>query len=906
MRKRITCLMLIFILASQCIVPCLGVMAEEANIVSENNDLEMFKNFGIIEKSVSGSEAVTRATLAKVLVSIIYGEMVPAGGTTSEFYTDITAEQTNYINTATKLGFMSGVGNNKFEPDANVTYMQALKAVIAFLGYSVKAEAFGGYPGGYMKIATELKLTKGIKANGDDFITYDSLSWILKNATVVDVAYTVTSKDGGVTLEKTESFLNRYMHIGFDEGAVKVNYVGSTEDARQEIYNVLRIGENKYSLTTDTMDMRNHLGEYAKVYYKNDGKHNYIIHYEIDYEKIVHISSDEVGIITNNKLFYFDDNGKEKSIKFDPENTSLLYNNSSLINYDDDFLIETFNVKDGSVSCIDNDGNGVYDVISIDAYETHIANKIVDGIIYTKHKSEKVLEMDDIENHVAVVNAIGEPVKFDDIEVGDTLCVSKDIYDRVNKITVLTDSIAITISELSYDTEHIVDSISITNMKYPISNSLKHLIRTYPDEYTIVLGKKVTLYFNKDLEISEIITSEFESYNTAYLVDHTSTGSMETSHMIKIFSANGVMEYYTLEEKLQIGVTREMISADEFVELIYEGNERVVRQLILFTVNERSGKINWVDICNGKTDEDNEDGLYKYMVFENAVRDNIQVDYTESNFTFCGLLLISEGTTIFVVPSEAERDSDAGYQIEYEQNLKNQRIVSASDSGTGTISQKLEAYGTQKGNPCAEVLVWEKNVVTEIADNTHAYVVKDVSVIFDDNQNIVSTITVLNGDSEEKYSADDLVANAGSLSGREIEKGDVIRFTSNLANEIIMLELLYDCSEDEISTAPLVNDGTKGYRDGLRMIKGNVSRSGSTFYEVEYVDAATGEVNKEFRPYVFVHPVYGVTFGRDNAVTDVVKLSDYDIYSEEDYPGMASKIFLQCHNGYLVFAAIYN
>ncbi len=908
MKKRIICLILICVLSLQFVALNTGVMAEETvTTVTENSELTMFKNLGVIDKTVSGSDAVTREALAKVIVNIVYGGIPPKDKNATEFYTDITAEQASHVNTVTRLKVMNGVGDGCFSPDANVTYMQALKVIVAFMGYSVKADAFGGYPGGYLSVATELKLTKGISANLEDFITYDSLSWVLKNASVANIAYTINSGNGSVNLEEAGSFLSYHMHVNYDEGAVKINYIGSTDNASQEIYNVININGEKYCLTTNTMDLRNHLGEWAQIYYKSENGYNYIMHYVINPKKIVHITSEQVGKLTNGKLFYFDDNGKEKKIGFDPEKVSILYNNSALSNYTDDFLYNTFEVKDGSVSCIDDDGDGVYDVINIEAYETHIANKVVDDKIYTKHKTEKVLDFDDIENNVAIVNALGEPIKFTDISVGDTLCVEKDVYGRINTITVLMDKISTTIAGMSFDSNGMIDSLTVTNMEYPISNGLKNLMSTYPDEYNVVIGKKIVAYFNKDLEIAEILTSEFESYNTAYLVAHGINKGMDPTHSIKVFTANGEMEVYTLEDNLRMGYTRTPISADDFVDLLYSGNEKVVRQIILFTVNERSGKIDWVDICNGKTDEDNEDGLYKYMVFENAVRDNIQIDYTESNLTFCGLLLISEGTTIFVVPSEEERDSDAGYTIEYERNLKNNRIIIPStDSSTGTVNEKWEAYGTQKGNPCAEVLVWEKNVVAEISDNISASVVKDVSVILDDNRNIVSTITVLSGDAEKKYITDDGLANFGSMSGRKVDKGDVIRFTSNSANEIIMLQLLYDCSEDEISTAPLVNDSTKGYRDGLRMIKGNVSRSGSTFYEVEYADAATGVLHKEFRPYVFVHPVYGVTLGRDNAVTDVVKLADYDIYSEEDYPGMASKIFLQCNNGYLIFAVIYN
>lgn len=900
MRRKIICLITacLLIIQSVCLV---GVAAAE-----DNSELTMFKNLGVIDTDAAGTDTVTRDALAKAIAKIVYNGTLPTDKSNPTAYTDISAEQLGYINAITKMGIMNGVGNGCFAPEANVTYVDALKTVVAFMGYSVKAEDKGGYPSGYLSVASELGITKNISADTSSYITFDSLAWILKNASDTDMVYKVTDSKGRITLEKVGSFLSRYMNIEFDEGAIKANYIGSTESDEQELYNVVAINGGKYRLTTDTMSLRNHLGEWAKIYYKTDGRLNYIVHYEIDSKKIVSIDADAVGKLTKNKLFYYDEKGREKSIKFSAEETSILYNNSSLVNYDDNFLYSTYETKDGRVTCIDNDGDGTYDVISIDAYETHIANKIIDDEIFSKNKAEKLLKIEDIDNNTAFVNAIGEPIKFSDIAVGDTLCVAKDIYGRINTVTVLTDKLSITLSTVSYDSDGLPDSITIADVKYKVSNGLKHIMRTYPEEYSVKIGKKATVYFNKELQISEIIPSEFESYNTAYLVDHAAKGNMDTTHMLKVFSANGTMEYYTLEDNISFGYERKSISADDFVSLLYDGNSRCVRQIIIFTVSERTGKINWADICCGRTDEDGVDGLYRYAVFDNAVRDNTYISYTEANYTFCGLLLMSTGTTIFVVPSEAERDKDAGYKLEIEDNLENNPIISTTTSGPGEVKQKWEAYGTEKNNPCAEVLVHELDFDEEIASTTVACIVTDAKTYLDDNGNEVSQIFVLKEGKPIVYSIDTLAANTGSLEGRTIEKGDVLRCTANAANEILMVEILYDCSEDEVSRSPLVNEGTRAYRDGLRMIKGKVVRSGSTFYEVEYTDATTGEVCREVRPYVYEHAINGVTFGRNRTVTGVSKVDDYGLYAEEDYPTMPSTVFLQCNNGYLIFTAVYN
>ena len=58
---------------------------------------------------------------------------------------------------------MCGRGNSQFDPDAGVTYAEAIKMIIVALGYEEQALAKGGYPDGYVAVADEL----GILENAD-------------------------------------------------------------------------------------------------------------------------------------------------------------------------------------------------------------------------------------------------------------------------------------------------------------------------------------------------------------------------------------------------------------------------------------------------------------------------------------------------------------------------------------------------------------------------------------------------------------------------------------------------------------------------------------------------------------------------------------------------------------------
>jgi len=80
-------------------------------------------------------------------------------------FSDVAANHwaSGYINYANNTGIISGMGKGIFDPDGKVTYEQAIKMVVASMGYSeADADAKGGYPDGYLAIGKELNLNNKI------------------------------------------------------------------------------------------------------------------------------------------------------------------------------------------------------------------------------------------------------------------------------------------------------------------------------------------------------------------------------------------------------------------------------------------------------------------------------------------------------------------------------------------------------------------------------------------------------------------------------------------------------------------------------------------------------------------------------------------------------------------------
>ena len=136
------------------------------------DDNDDFYEAGSVIKNLSGeyfeSGDVTRAQFAKALVNVM---RIAQGADLTDKdafpYKDVSENDRYYgeIYRAYKAGIIAS-GEN-FNPNENITLAQAVKMCICAVGYADAAEYKGGYPAGYLKCASELKLIG--RQNGETF-----------------------------------------------------------------------------------------------------------------------------------------------------------------------------------------------------------------------------------------------------------------------------------------------------------------------------------------------------------------------------------------------------------------------------------------------------------------------------------------------------------------------------------------------------------------------------------------------------------------------------------------------------------------------------------------------------------------------------------------------------------------
>ncbi len=116
------------------------------------NKLEIVTGFE--DGTFKPEDGVTRAEMAALIARIQgFGETAKASAVTGFKDVPATHWASGYIANAAGMGIINGYGDGNFGPEDPVLYEQAVKMIMATLGYTPYANENGGYPAGYLAAA---------------------------------------------------------------------------------------------------------------------------------------------------------------------------------------------------------------------------------------------------------------------------------------------------------------------------------------------------------------------------------------------------------------------------------------------------------------------------------------------------------------------------------------------------------------------------------------------------------------------------------------------------------------------------------------------------------------------------------------------------------------------------------
>lgn len=146
---------------------------QAGNTNCKTYEMTILNDNGIIVGDPDGDlraeDGITRAEFAAVLCRAMgYEPEAQADEMTEKrYFPDVTQDHwaAGYINFAYENKAIDGFPDGNFYPEQPVTNEQAIKMLIAAWGYTDEAEANGGYPNGYIRVAKEHGMLDTIEFN---------------------------------------------------------------------------------------------------------------------------------------------------------------------------------------------------------------------------------------------------------------------------------------------------------------------------------------------------------------------------------------------------------------------------------------------------------------------------------------------------------------------------------------------------------------------------------------------------------------------------------------------------------------------------------------------------------------------------------------------------------------------
>lgn len=679
---------------------------------------------------------LTRAEATALIMRVKGLAEAAEGAKGATAFSDVAADHwaSGSINLAYQSGVVKGMGDGTFAPESEVLYEQFVKMLVAALGYEPQVETLGGYPTGYLVVASQKNITKGATGSAGTPVARSVAARLLYNALDVNMMKQtkfVKGEEEYAEAEDKENYTLLNKCLGFDkiEGKIdSVNFAATTdEDAQTTVtfaagfkYNKLSKDDSAdYEKTYNVgkTDAANYEKFYVVAYVGEDdatgkdtiyaispkaSKNNTL---ELDYEDLVSLTKDG----SSYKLKY-DDNGTDKTVTLD--DASFYYNGVEDATKAISFL--TAGDRPGHVTLVSSEGNTkTFDSAFVIEYGVSYVVKEIDS---------KYNRITDLANEMTVrfnkddvtYNFIknGENVTFADIAVGDVITLADSSDKKVETVYIGGGKVEGTVTEErpsnndNYFTidgnEYRVDKASGEEVSVKDSGVFYYNIDNrivYKDATAGKVGDYAFLY-TSDTDV----TLGSKSIEVQYL---KADGTWEVSK----FASNVTLKYGSKNTSYKIN---DIVKGDRDVQ-VNDAAEKVkfsdyfdakgalkAPQLVEISKNS-SGLVNEVAFASTSSADD------KYFYVKSADG----ADYTASSQKI-GKFYVKNDTPVFVVDEKATS------------NDKYVMITTAAKALKDTQSYAtVSAYDVDSNNYPSALVISKENIGAEA--DSHIFVVSAVS-----------------------------------------------------------------------------------------------------------------------------------------------------------------------------------
>lgn len=790
--------------------------AETGSLLSEGREgLLRYLNITLNGDVIAYDKQITRGEMAHILARV--ANLPAFTGEGSYFYdVPLTYLYAKDILALVDEGILHGDGDGNYRPNDPISDAEINKVFVSILGYKNLENMET-----YQKVAQISGITEG--TNGDGIVTYAEALRMAHNTLHSGMFDEIIYGDDPVGKVREDFLaLERYHGLVCKEGIMD-GVSGSTLTHAEDAITAGQISvDGKLYLYNDESLLGHAVIYYVKKDTIEDARPeiSYMYSDEMKTTTFTIDAKDIVGRNGSDEFVYMEKN-KERKVKLVGA-PDVIYNGVAHPKCTDSEL----KPGTGSVTLIDYDGDRVYDVITISAYEYIVVESVNPDkqMIYGKYP-EKIIGSEE-QNCILQLKYGAANAYLGVIEGGDVVAIQTSqntIGTRKIKVDILAAGTVGTVE--SMNGKH----ITIGGKVYERNSGT--VIDVEPK-----LGETVTVYTHRD-NCAAIIHAENDTYQWGYLTDITDRGTVFTSKIsVRVANRDRTMSEYDLAKKITLDGNRiATTDFDAIATMLEAGANESYRngaeglryaQMIRFKL-DNSGVITEIDTAHVTPGvEDPEKTLQREYCSYRTDADGDALQYMSSNMVYVNLthpageraqFLLASPNAFWRIPQDA-RDDVKVWPVNQNPGSDLFYYGPAQSYGRGV----LEAYTVDPDNGVAKMaILYEPNSTGVQAfddKNSRPGIVTEIAKVLDKDGFPVTQISLAGKD----VGLTTAILPSDVEGAQTIAIGDVVDVAiSN--GEVADLDFIYTVKDGWVwsqASFDKDNDNLSGYRANARVAYG--------------------------------------------------------------------------------------
>ncbi len=695
------------------------------------------------------NDSIKRSEATKIGVALMGLSDSANSNAGTPAYPDIAKDYwaNGFINTATSHGLVVGDTSGNFRPEDQIKYNEAVTILVRALGYESQAIAKGGYPYGYVAVASSIGITKGVSSAPDALISRGNVATMAYNALTINLMEQ-TGFGSNTKFEITaKTLLKDKLNTSLISG--KVNAVGSSvlDNGAALSNNEIRIDNKNY--VTDKTDIRTILGFSVDAYLNNKTKKIIAVAVSEGKNSVLNIEAKNIASLENTmsekSVSYWKNSDKDmKTSKANVENSALVVYNGKKSDFSKFRLINS-----GYISLLDSDSNGKYDIVFIN--ET--INYVIDEVYASSQKitdkyTKPTLTLDFKDtNKTVILEKANEYIGIEELKEWDVITFTVSEDDSIIFGNVSQDKVEGKITEIGDDKLYIADR------KLRVASN-------YPNSFSV--GDEGIFYIDFEGKIAGFDGTKAKGVNYAYLENIGLTSGISKTLKLELFTSEGKFEILEAADKITVNLSKNL-NFDEAYSAIGSAGK-----LVTFEKNSE-GKL--IKISTAVPSADINEDTFTLNINE----DNVVYRESSSKLNASDMsVVVGNDTVIFDIPQGESKDEYAvrSKSVFADGGLYNVKVFDVNES----FKAGVIVITSSTANP---------------DDESDIALVEKVTSAKNNNGSIIHKLYALSGGKEISLTSKNdttFIKSGQSL----IKEGDIIQFRTNAKGEIDAIRVLYD------------------------------------------------------------------------------------------------------------------